>query len=331
MTSYPTPVPETDPVPPRVSVIIPAYNSGRTIERCLHALGVQATSYRFEVLVVHSGDDDTCARARQALRGVRTLQLPKRAIPPRARNIGAQHARGEIFAFIDSDIYVHPTWIDHVVKGAESGYELLCGSIENANPRSAVSRAEQLMMFNEFMPDQPEHPSWFALSGNTVLSRAAYERFGPFAEVRAAEDIVFSRGLLAAGGRILFYPSLRARHDNRTRLQPFLRNQVLVGRYTGRARRVVPFADSSSYLLFLCSLPVAPLVKLAKIAIHLGRHNPWQARLILKELPLLLVGVSAYCLGLVQGTGSTDNSVGARTPDPNSNAPMSGAAPAQGK
>jgi glycosyltransferase involved in cell wall biosynthesis len=333
MTQYATPVPETDLTPPRISVIIPAYNSSRTIERCLRALGIQETSHRFEVLVVHSGDDDTCARAKLALPGVRTIQLAERAIPPRSRNIGAQHARGEIFALIDSDIYVYPTWIDHVVKGVESGYDLLCGSIENANPHSAVSRAEQLLMFKEFMPDQPQHPSWFALSGNTVLSRVAYERFGPFAEVRAAEDIVFSRRLLAAGGRILFYPSLRVRHDNRTLLRPFLRNQLLVGKHTARARRLVRFADSGSYRVFLLSLPIAPLVKLAKIAIHLGRHNPWQARLVLKEFPLLLVGVSAYCIGLVQGSGSTDNSVGAATSpsSPNSKAPMSGAEPAQGR
>ena len=57
-------------------------------------------------------------------------------------------------------------------------------------------------MFNEFMPDQPARPSWFALSGNTVLTRAAYAAFGPFADVRAAEDVVFSRRLIGRGGRI---------------------------------------------------------------------------------------------------------------------------------
>jgi hypothetical protein len=84
-----------------------------------------------------------------------------------------------------------------------------------------VGRAEQLLMFNEFMPDQPERPSWVALSGNTALRRSAYERFGPFAEVRAAEDVVFAPLLVAAGGTILFYPDLRVRHDNRTKLWPF--------------------------------------------------------------------------------------------------------------
>ena len=298
---------DAGPTTPLVSVIVPAYNSGRTIERCLGALAGQETAHRFEVIVVHSGDDDTCARAQQALPGVRALQLGERAIPPRARNIGVQYARGSIFAFIDSDIYVHQTWIDHVVKAMQTEYDLVCGSIENANPHSAVSRAEQLLMFNEFMPDQPQHPSWFALSGNTALSRAAYERFGPFAEVRAAEDIVFSRRLLAAGGTILFYPELRVCHDNRTQLRPFLRNQMLVGKHTAMARRLVGFADSGGYALFALLLPVAPLAKLGKVVIHLGRYDIGQVRHVIKQFPILLLGICAYCVGL--GVGATNKTV----------------------
>lgn len=301
MPDVAAPIPDNDPAPPTVSVIVPAYNSARTIERCMRALAAQETSHRFEVLVVHSGTDDTCARAARAVPGTRTLQLAERAIPPLARNIGVRHARGEILAFIDSDIYVHPTWVDQVVRAMETGYDLVCGSIANANPHSAVSRAEQLLMFNEFMPEQPMHPSWFALSGNTVLSRAAYDRFGPLAEVRAAEDIVFSRRLLAAGGRILFFPRLLVCHDNRTKLWPFLRNQVLVGRHTAIARRLVNFADSRSYALFLASLPVAPLVKLAKVGAHVGRYDWRRLRAVARDFPTLLLGVCAYSAGLVWG------------------------------
>jgi len=319
---------------PLVSVIIPAFNSARTIARCVAALGAQATRHPFEVLVVHSGTDDTCARATDALPSVRTVQLAERATPPRARHIGVQQARGAILAFIDSDIYVYPDWVEQVVASMRQGYDLACGSIENANPASAVARAEQLLMFNEFMPDQPAHPSWFALSGNTVLTRRAYAAFGPFVDVRAAEDVVFSRRLMARGGRILFHPALRARHDNRTRWWPFLRNQVLVGRHTAIARRLVPFADSARYGLFLLALPLAPAVKLTKIAVHLGRYRPAGAAVMLRELPTLSIGAMAYALGLVQGalSSSTESNVGGGSgAAADSAGPISGAAPLHGK
>src|SRR5262249_19928034 len=297
-------VSETDPVPPLVSVIVPAYNSARTIERCMAALVEQETAHRFEVIVVDSGEDETCALAAKVLAKVRVARVAQRAIPPKARHLGTLYARGSIFAFIDSDIYPAQDWLDHVVQAAATGYDVICGSIANANPHSRVSRAEQLLMFNEFLPDLPQKPVWFSLSGNMVLRRSAYEKFGPFVEVRAAEDVVFSRRLIAAGGTILFYPALQVAHDNRTRVRSYLRNQLLLGKHTAIARRLVPFADTQSYALFLLLLPVAPLAKLAKIVLRLARSHPRSLGQVGKEFPLLFIGICTYCLGLGIGTAS---------------------------
>lgn len=298
-------VPEGEGPHPLVSVIVPAYNSARTIELCLRALEAQQTQHPFEVLVVDSGEDATYALAKRALPNVRAIQLRGRAVAPVARNVGAREARGDILAFIDSDAYADKAWIDNVVRAAATGYDLVCGSIENANPHSAVARAEQLLMFNEFLPDLPCGPSWFALSGNMVLSRTNFERFGPFVAVRAAEDVVFSRRLLAAGGRVLFYPALRAFHDNRTRIRPYLRNQFVVGKHTAIARRLVQFADTGRYWLFVTLLPVAPIAKLAKIVARMTRRNPYHLIMLGREFPLFFAGICAYSAGLTAGVLST--------------------------
>ena len=54
---------ETESRIPTVSVIVPALNSAATIGRCMAALAAQHTRHLFEVIVVHSGEDDTCAVA----------------------------------------------------------------------------------------------------------------------------------------------------------------------------------------------------------------------------------------------------------------------------
>jgi GT2 family glycosyltransferase len=296
---------------PTVSVIVPALNSAATIERCMAALSVQQTSHLFEVIVVHSGEDDTCARAAAALPAVRTIQLPARALAARARAVGVAAARGEVLGFIDSDAYAATDWIDEVVRSAGSGYDLVCGAIDNANPDAAVARAEQLLMFSEFLRETPRRPMWFALSGNLVMRRATYDRFGPFVEVRAAEDLIFSRRLRLSGGRILFSPTMRVAHDNRRRLRPYLRNQLLLGTYTAMARRIVPFADARSPLVFLLLLPVAPAAKLAKIVLRLLRWCPRQLLALAREFPLVFLGALAYGAGQVRGamvaTGSLDD------------------------
>ena len=119
--------------------------------------------------------------------------------------------------------------------------------------------------------------------------------------MRAAEDVVFSRRLLAAGGRVLFYPALRASHDNRTRLQPFLRNQFLVGKHTAIARRLVQFDDIDRYWLFLALLPIAPIAKLAKITARMVQRHPRHLLMLGRELPLFAAGLCAYSAGMVAG------------------------------
>lgn len=292
---------ETDERVPLVSVIVPALNSARTIERCVRSVASGETGHAYEVLVVHSGEDDTCARAAAALPGTRSIQLRERTLAAGARNVGARAARGDVLAFLDSDAYADDRWIDAVAGAGASGYDLVCGSIENANPDSAVARAEQLIMFNEFLPELPGGPMWFALSGNMVMTRTSYRKYGPFVDVRAAEDVVFSRRLVAAGGRILFAPEMRVFHDNRRAVRPFLRNQVTLGKHTAIARRLVRFADSGSNVVFYLLLPVAPLAKFAKIVLRLARRRPALAGRLLRELPLLTLGLAAYGAGQVQG------------------------------
>ena len=138
-----------------------------------------------------------------------------------------------------------------------------------------------------------------------MLPRKSFERFGPFVEVRAAEDIVFSRNLLATGGRVLFYPQMRVFHDNRTTMRPYLRNQFVVGKHTAGARRLVRFADTGSYWLFLLLLPIAPVAKVAKIALRMARRKPSHLVRLAREFPLFFAGICAYSAGLAVGTASS--------------------------
>src|SRR5262245_13645466 len=294
-------VTEADRIAPRISVIIPALNSARTIERCVRSIARQETSWPYEIILVHSGEDDTCRRAALAVPGIRTIQLAARTLAAGARNVGARSARGDILAFLDSDAYADEGWLDAVAHAGESGHDVVCGSIRNANPGSAIARAEQLIMFNEFLAELPARPMWFSLAGNMVLPRSAYQRFGPFVELRAAEDMVFSRRVALSGGRILFTPDMSVFHDNRCALGPFLRNQLVLGKHTAIARRMVPFSRRPGLVLFYLLLLVSPVVKLTKMAWRFARWRPRLLVRIVKELPLLLVGLSAYTIGQITG------------------------------
>jgi len=99
---------------PRVSVIIPAYNTAPLIGSCLDSVFSQ-TYLDFEVLVVNDGSSDTKqleqVLQKYASRLVYIKQENKRAAG--ARNTAIREARGEFVAFLDSDDIWFP---DHLAS-----------------------------------------------------------------------------------------------------------------------------------------------------------------------------------------------------------------------
>lgn len=301
MSAVRRPIRREDAVVPALSVVIPAYNSARTIGPCVTALGEQRTDVPFEVVVVDSGTDDCPGRVARDLPEATVVRPGRRLMPGEARNAGVRVARAPVVGFLDSDTIPAADWVDTVHRAMATGVDVVCGAIENGNPGSAVSRAEELLMFNEFLPDSPKGPRWFAVSASMAARRSLYEQVNGFTDWRGAEDIIFSHAVLARGARIEFWPEIRVRHANRTALRPFLANQLVLGDFTACARRQVPFADTTSYPLFLLLLPVAPLAKLAKIVARLARSNPRRLLDLVREAPLFLLGLTVYCLGMVRG------------------------------
>src|SRR6187455_2559785 len=92
--------------PPRISVVMPVYNSERLLGECLAAL--RASTFRdYEIIVVDDSSTDG-SREIAASHGARVVPSGGRLGPGRARNKGVEHARGEIVFFIDSDVVVRP-------------------------------------------------------------------------------------------------------------------------------------------------------------------------------------------------------------------------------
>ena len=114
---------QTDDV--RISVVIPVYNSGRTLEACLRSLLNQ--SFRpFEILIVDSGSRDRTRQIAEELAKessiIRFYDVghEKRNISY-ARNYGAHFSRGNYLSFIDSDWYLDSDAFERLARLAADG------------------------------------------------------------------------------------------------------------------------------------------------------------------------------------------------------------------
>jgi glycosyltransferase involved in cell wall biosynthesis len=101
-----------------LSVIIPAWNAGKTIVRCLDAVRRQSLP-PLETIVVDDGSlDDTAVTAESM--GVRVLRLTSNEGPAKARNRGAEAARGDAVLFLDADVVVPEDLVEKVARHLEN-------------------------------------------------------------------------------------------------------------------------------------------------------------------------------------------------------------------
>ncbi|MFI5173965.1 MAG: glycosyltransferase family 2 protein, partial [Terriglobia bacterium] len=105
-----------DPSGPLISVIVPCYNSERTIRQCLQSILNQHTSVSYDVLVVDSSTDRTAEIVRREFPSVRLIHLEKRAFSSAARNLGIRATEAPFCWMIDSDCIASPDEIERMLS-----------------------------------------------------------------------------------------------------------------------------------------------------------------------------------------------------------------------
>lgn len=94
---------------PKISIIIPAYNTGKYLEKCLNSL-VHQTLDDIEILVVDDGStDNTSIIAQEYADTYNNIIFLKKENGGQAdaRNLGLRYANGEYIGFVDSDDYTN--------------------------------------------------------------------------------------------------------------------------------------------------------------------------------------------------------------------------------
>ena len=114
---------------PKVSIIIPAHNEERHIERCIQSLLTQ--DYKdIEIIVVDNGSRDKTPEivqrhAEKHDGKVKLLRLEKNMGPGCGRNLGAAKASGDILIMIDADMFFPPDYIGKLIGPIERGEAIL--------------------------------------------------------------------------------------------------------------------------------------------------------------------------------------------------------------
>ncbi len=106
---------------PKISVIVPVYNTEKYLRRCMESI-LNQTFNDFEIILIDDGSTDNSHAVcnQYAKKDSRVRVIPTNHIGVGAvRNLGLLEAKGNYIMFCDSDDYVEPKWIEELYSSAQ--------------------------------------------------------------------------------------------------------------------------------------------------------------------------------------------------------------------
>jgi glycosyltransferase involved in cell wall biosynthesis len=273
---YKGPLPPSLPRYPRVSVVVCAYNSERTMEACLASL--EALAYPdYEVILVNDGSTDRTLDIAEGFPFCRIISQPNKGLSG-ARNVGAEAATGEIVAYTDSDCVADPDWLTYLVARMEAGNLAACGGPNFPPPEDSLVPAAVAVS-----PGGPTHVlisdevAEHIAGCNMAFRRAALMALGGFDPIyrAAGDDVDICWRFQDAGHAIGFSPAAVVWHFRRNTVRAYLNQQ----RGYGKAEALVYAKHPFRFNLF-------------GQAKWLGRiYGDLSAALLLSRKPVIYSGV----------------------------------------
>jgi glycosyltransferase involved in cell wall biosynthesis len=200
----------------KISVIVPVYNTSVYLKDVIEALLAQDfDTLQRELIFIDNGSTDDSREILHSYPELTVLTEPQKGSYA-ARNKGILSAKGDIFAFIDSDCYPTQTWLSAIEANLKNGP---VGVLMGARLPARDERALRLIADYEnckaeliFNLDDPS--VYFGYTNNMAVKRSTMEAIGPFEQRARGADTIFVRQVVESAGThaVKYCPDMVVRH-----------------------------------------------------------------------------------------------------------------------
>ena len=214
---------------PHISVIIPVFNGGRTLEACLKALFCSACT-AFEVILVNDASKDNSLEIAKNF-PVRIISNEINKGRGISKNIGTKEARGEILLFIDSDVIVEKNTLSVIAEAFHNNPYIaaVTGVPKPENPcKNFASQFKSVYMNYVFsiLPKNVDfaYGSVQAFRKDPVFNREKLH----FNKDLYCDDIDFGLRVKGKGMKILLIPDVKIIHIKHHSMLSLIKNDFRV-------------------------------------------------------------------------------------------------------
>lgn len=185
-------------VDPKLSIIVPIYNSGQYLEQCLSSI-LNQTFRDFELIVVNDGSTDKSGdiiqRFAEKDSRIKVIVNKKPSgNPGTPRNQAIKVAKGAYIGFVDSDDWVEPNFFEVLMKKVLNGYAdiVFSGGFKNHLPTGAVEeRKYNNAGFDDSQSERYKYHDSFMIWDKIYSSKLLKTCGIHLGETKAAVDVPF--------------------------------------------------------------------------------------------------------------------------------------------
>lgn len=225
---------------PFISVVIPAYNEESTISKCLDSLkNLNYPKELLETIIINDGSIDKTQDIAESYNV--TVIKTEGVGPSAARNLGIEHAKGELVAFTDADCIVDKEWINQLLLGFNQDTIIGVGG-EQKSPSDETWFGKVVQDYLKLMGFiggyTKSHKKITAVDHNptcnVIYKKAVFEEVGGFLKgLWPGEDVEIDYRIKKRGYSLAYNPDAVVFHYRPKTLMKFAKMMRKYGQWAG--------------------------------------------------------------------------------------------------
>ncbi len=214
-----------------VSIIVPVFNSEKTIRKCLESLlNIDYPKHKLEIILVDDGSTDGTKEIIRHYSGVKLIEQRHKG-PATTRNVGVRKSSGKYIFFTDSDCIVRKDWIMDMLKEFRGNLAIVSGSLVPFSMKRPSEKFEQ--MRRERLYGVRRRLVEVVPSCNMAIKRGVFNEINGFDEdfkYASFEDYDLCRRVKKLKYAILYEPTIQVIHLHSSSWKGVFRRALIHGR-----------------------------------------------------------------------------------------------------